>query len=244
MKRFPRASVSPLLPIPAHLGIIMDGNGRWAKRRGMPRTMGHREGAQRIKQVVNAAIELGIAQMTLFTFSTENWNRPREEVDFLFSLVPSFFRDYEAELTKKNVKVRMVGFLDELPPSVAETLREVERRTLPSTGLVLNLAFNYGGHRDLVHAAKQVAEACKKGILLPEDIDEATFAKALCSHELPPLDLVLRTSNEQRLSNFLPWQSAYAELMFLEVLWPDVTKATIYEAVANFQTRNRRFGGV
>jgi len=244
MKRFPRASVSPLLPIPAHLGIIMDGNGRWAKRRGMPRTMGHREGAQRIKQVVNAAIELGIAQVTLFTFSTENWNRPKEEVDFLFSLVPSFFRDYEAELTTKNVKVRIIGFLNELPATVVETLQEVERRTATSTGLILNLAFNYGGHRDLVHAAKQVAAACVAGLLQPEHIDETTFAKALCSRELPPLDLVLRTSNEQRLSNFLPWQSAYAELMFLEVLWPDVSKATIYEAVANYQTRNRRFGGV
>ena len=244
MKRFPRASVSPLLPIPAHLGIIMDGNGRWAKRRGMPRTMGHREGAQRIKQVVNAAIELGIDQVTLFTFSTENWNRPKEEVDFLFSLVPSFFRDYEAELTTKNVKVRIIGFLNELPATVVETLQEVERRTATSTGLILNLAFNYGGHRDLVHAAKQVAAACVAGSLQPEHIDETTFAKALCSRELPPLDLVLRTSNEQRLSNFLPWQSAYAELMFLEVLWPDVSKATIYEAVANYQTRNRRFGGV
>ena len=244
MKRYSRDSVSSLFPLPTHVGIIMDGNGRWAKHRGMPRTFGHKEGARRIKLAVDVALEWKIPHLTLFAFSTENWNRPEAEIQYLFDLVPTFFKEYQAELLKKDVAVHLVGFLEELPLTVRETLQEVERQTAQAKSLHLHLAFNYGGHRDLVYAARQLAQAAVDGTVSVTDIDEAMYASKLCSHTLPSLDLVIRTSNEQRLSNFLPWQSAYAELCFLEILWPDFKKETFYQALAEYQSRQRRFGGV
>jgi len=226
---------------PRHVGIIMDGNGRWAARRGLPRVAGHRAGAEAVRRVVRAARDLEIPALTLYAFSEQNWGRPTEEVANLMGLLAAFLRDEVEELAARGVRLVTVGDEARLPDPVGTRLDEARRRTASGRDLLLCLALSYGGRAAIVAAARRLARAAASGAD-PEAIDEAAFASALDSHLLPPLDLVVRTSGEQRLSNFLLWEAAYAELCFTDVLWPDFGRVDLEAAVAAFARRRRRFG--
>ena len=217
----PPASGSGCAPAPAHVAIIMDGNGRWAKARGLPRTAGHRRGVETLRQVVRDAGDLGVRCLTLYSFSSENWKRPREEVHDLLGLLRHFVRKDLAELHANNVRVRIIGARDNVPDDILRMMDEAEDRTRVNTGLVVVIAFNYGARDELARAARRLARDVAEGRLAPADIGEAHLDARLDTHGLPPLDLVIRTGGEHRLSNFLLWQAAYAELVFLPVLWPD-----------------------
>lgn len=230
--------------LPQHLAIIMDGNGRWAARRGLPRTAGHQEGVRRAKEVVRACGEKGIRVLTLFAFSTENWRRPKEEVGFLMDLFQeSLCREIDS-LTENNVVFRVIGRVRDLPAGIQREIERGERKTAGNTGLVLNLALNYGGRAELVDAARGLARRVQAGELRPEEIDEQSFGAELYTAGLPDPDLVIRPSGEQRLSNFLLWQSAYAELYLTPALWPDFTVEELDRALAAYAARERRFGAV
>lgn len=239
-----RAPQSTTGNLPQHVAVIMDGNGRWAARRGLPRTAGHREGVKRAKEVVQACGEKGIRVLTLFAFSTENWRRPTDEVGFLMQLFEESLRREVRSLVDKNVIFRVIGRVDELPAGVRREIEHGERETARNTGLVLNLALNYGGRAELVDAARDLVRRVQSGELGPGDIDEASFAAGLYTAGLPDPDLVIRPSGEQRLSNFLLWQAAYAELYLTPALWPDFTAAELDRALAAYAGRERRFGAV
>ena len=230
--------------LPNHVAVIMDGNGRWARRRGLPRTAGHLEGVKRAREIVRACGEKGIGVLTLYAFSTENWRRPAEEVGFLMRL---FEESLEAEiegLCQNNVVLRIIGRVEELPESVRQAARRGEEATAGNSGLVLNVALNYGGRAELVDAARRLARQVQAGELTPEAIDEAAFAGQLYTAGLPDPDLVIRPSGEQRLSNFLLWQAAYAELYLTPTLWPDFTREEFERALAAYSGRRRRFGAL
>lgn len=230
-------------PLPRHIAIIMDGNGRWAKRHGKERTLGHRQGVETAREIVEFVIApLGIETLTLYAFSTENWYRPRHEVDFLMDLIQRFLREQVDRLVRKNVKLRILGDVSELPPSVQFEIARALDRSAKNDGLRLNLAVNYGGRQEILSAVKTLAQAVKEGVLAPENIDEATFERALFTRELPDPDLLIRTA-EQRLSNFLLWQAAYAEFWTTPVPWPEFGVAELLDAVLDFQRRQRTFGG-
>jgi undecaprenyl diphosphate synthase len=220
----------------------MDGNGRWAKARGLPRIAGHRRGAEAVRRTVAAAAEFGIAYLTLFGFSSENWKRPAEEVDDLMGLLRHYLRGEIAELHSKGVRVRVIGERKRLAPDIVTLIDNAEKLTAGNTGLCLVIALSYGGRGEIARAARSVAEAVREGRLAPEAIDEAVFARHLLTHGLPDPDLVIRTSGEQRLSNFLLWQTAYAELVFTSTLWPDFGKADFEEALREYHGRERRYG--
>ncbi len=224
--------------IPRHVAIIMDGNGRWAKSRGLPRVAGHRLGANSVKAVVRAAAELGVEVLTLYAFSTENWLRPKTEVADLMRLLSWTLRKETADLDKNNVRLRASGRLDALPKSVLGELQKAQERLKDNTGLILNLALNYGARQEIVDA---VNAAWQSGA---RRLDEDTLAKHLYTSGLPDPDLVIRSSGEMRLSNFLLWQSAYAELYVTPVLWPDFRGPELRAAIAEYQKRDRRFGGL
>lgn len=230
--------------IPAHIAVIMDGNGRWAKMRNLPRFFGHRAGMNTVKEIVKAADEIGVKTMTMYAFSTENWKRPREEVDFLMKLPQEFLSTELDELIERNVRLRMLGVKEGLPVHTLEALEAAEERTKHNTGLQLNFALNYGGRTELVHAFAQLARRVQAGELKPEEIDEAAISRHLYTGDLPDPDLLIRTSGEIRLSNFMLWQMAYTELWFTDVLWPDFTKEHFYQAIAEYQGRARRYGAV
>lgn len=226
--------------IPEHVAIIMDGNGRWAKKRGLPRTAGHQKGVQTLKQICYACSDLGISYLTVYAFSTENWFRPEQEVSFLMDLFLKAMREEIRELEDANVQVRILGRKDRVAPLLLEEMRQVEERTGKNDGLILNICFNYGGRAEIVDAVKaMVAEG-----LEPESIDEATITKYLYTQGMPDVELMVRTSGEKRLSNFLLYQSAYAEIVFTPVYWPDFTKEELIKVVSEFQNRERRFGRV
>jgi undecaprenyl diphosphate synthase len=230
--------------VPRHVAIIMDGNGRWARERAMPRPFGHRSGMRAVRAVVEAAIEAGVEWLSLFAFSTENWQRPPSEIDALMSLLEEYVAREAESLRDNGVRVRVFGDRSRLAPSAASAVARVEAETAANTRLRLNLFISYSARAELVRAARALAEEVAAGRLRPEGIDEAAFAERLYTHDCPDPDLLIRTSGEQRISNFLLWQVAYAELFISPVLWPDFGRRQLFEALVDFQQRDRRFGRV
>lgn len=227
-----------------HLGIIMDGNGRWATKRNLPRSAGHKEGAFRIKDVINYALKYKISEITLYTFSTENWKRSKSEVSFLFSLVSNLFEKYIDELINNRVRVNIVGLEKNIPPKVWKTLKKAELMSKEGDLLKVNIAFNYGGTEDILHAVKSIAQKVEDGSISIDNIDAKTIEENLISKDVGPIDLLIRTSGEQRVSNFMPWQISYSEIYFIKVLWPDFSEEDFIDALEEYKRRNRRFGGV
>ena len=227
---------------PKHIGIIMDGNGRWAKARGRSRTMGHVKGARVAKKIVTAAAEMGLKNLTLYAFSTENWLRPAVEVSFLMRLLDRYLKRETAKLVKENIQFTAIGELHRLPTDLFQAVQSTVEATRHCTGLRLTFALSYGSRREIVEAAKALAQSVSAGQLKIDQIDEATFARQLSTYPTPDLDLMIRTSGEQRISNFLLWQSAYAELYFTKTLWPDFSRQELLDIISDFATRERRFG--
>jgi undecaprenyl diphosphate synthase len=229
---------------PNHVAIIMDGNGRWAARRGLPRAEGHRRGVEALRRTVRAAMELGVRYLTIYSFSSENWRRPATEVGELLGLLRLFVRNDLADLHRHNVRIRVIGGRDDLAPDILDLLLEAEALTASNTGLNLVVAFNYGGRQELVRVMRGLARDVGSGSIRAEDIDAELVTARLDTGGIPDPDLVIRTSGEMRLSNFLLWQAAYAEFVFTPVLWPDFDRAALEAAIAEFRQRERRFGGL
>ena len=238
----PAMSSAPV--IPAHIAIIMDGNGRWAAARNRPRAFGHKAGVDAVRKVVSAAGRLGVKHLTLFGFSTENWRRPEEEVDALFDLMRRFVDADLEKLAKEDVRIRIIGRREGLGADLIDIIERAEARTDNNVGFTLDIAFNYGGRDEIVRAARKFATAVRDGQVDPDRADEGVFARFLDTHGAPDPDLVIRTSGERRISNFLIWQAAYAELVFTDVLWPDFGEEHLAAAIEEFRSRQRRFGGV
>lgn len=229
---------------PHHVAIIMDGNGRWAAARGLPRSEGHRRGVETLRRTVRAAGELGIRYLTIFSFSSENWSRPLAEVNELMGLLRRFVRNDLAELHQNNVRVRIIGDRNGLSPDIGPLLIEAEELTRNNTGLNLIVAFNYGARQEIARAARRMGEAVARGDLKTDDIDVDRFSGFLDAPDVPDPDLIIRTSGEQRLSNFLLWQAAYSELVFVPGFWPDFDRAALEAVITEFRRRERRFGGL
>ncbi len=230
--------------LPKHVAVIMDGNGRWAHKRGLPRIAGHRSGMKALKDMVMFSDELGINVLTLFAFSTENWKRPRWEVDFLMRLPEEYLQKELPTLIKKNVVIRAMGDLAQLPESTLDAVENALSETRHNTGMILNFALNYGGRLDIMQAIHHLCRDVQDGNISLQDINEALFSNYLYSKDLPDPDLLIRPSGELRISNFLLWQAAYTELWFSHVLWPDFTRDHLLEAIWDYQDRDRRFGGI
>jgi undecaprenyl diphosphate synthase len=231
-------------PIPAHVAIIMDGNGRWAKKRALPRVAGHHEGMKVVRKMTKLANELGVQVLTLYAFSTENWKRPKSEVEYLMKLPEEFLGTFLPELIEENVQVKMIGNKDQLPSFTLNAIEKAMNETKENTGLILNFALNYGSRVEIVEAVKHVLNDCKSGIMNENELTEDIFSSYLMTSELPDPDLLIRTSGEIRLSNFMLWQLAYSEFWFTDTLWPDFKDEDLLDAVNAFQNRQRRFGGV
>jgi len=230
--------------VPRHVAIIMDGNGRWARERMLPRPIGHRNGMKAVREVVEGALEVGLEALSLFAFSQENWQRPEGEVNALMSLLEEYIQKEADELHRQGVKVQMLGDLSRLASAAKAAVDRVVAQTAGNTKLTLNLFISYGSRAELTRAARLIAEDVAAGRLAPEDVDEAALSARLYTHGCPDPDLLIRTSGERRISNFLLWQVAYAELFISPVLWPDWSRANLYEAIVDFQQRDRRFGKV
>ncbi len=230
--------------LPTHIAIIMDGNGRWATRRGLPRAMGHRAGVESLREIVKTCSSLGIGYLTVYAFSTENWKRPAIEVNILMDLLVEYLNKEIEDLHENNVRVRAIGRINELPEKARGALNQAEKRTEDNEGLILNLALNYGGRNEITAAVKQMACDVAVGKLNPDDIDENIISNYLYTAGMPDPDLLIRPSGEQRISNFLLWQAAYSEFWYSPVLWPDFRKEHLLEAVVDYQNRQRRFGGL
>lgn len=231
-------------PLPEHVAIIMDGNGRWAKKRGMPRIAGHKEGMNNVKTIVKAAHENHIKVLTLYAFSTENWSRPMTEVEYLMKLPTEFLNSFLPELQEKNVKVQVIGDFEQLPSHTKSAVQEAVDQTSSNDGLVLNIALNYGSRYEIVQAVQRIVRDSKYDSIQPEQIDESLISRYLYTDGLKDPDLLIRTSGEQRLSNFLLWQSAYTEFWFTEELWPDFTRNLFEKALSDYQLRKRRYGNI
>ena len=238
------AGVTTLRPPPRHVAIIMDGNGRWAKARGLPRALGHKEGVEALRRTVEASRELGITHLSVYAFSTENWNRPQAEIDALFDLLRVFVKRDLARLHKDGVRIRIVGSRDGLSDDILSLIDEAVELTKGNTRLNLNIAFNYGGRGEIVAAVKEIARRVEAGNLNADQIDEALISRLMWTADSPDPDLVIRTSGELRLSNFLLWSGAYAELMFMDLWWPDFNRDSLEKAIDAFRRRDRRFGGL
>ncbi len=230
--------------LPRHVAIIMDGNGRWARKRHLPREAGHVAGVSAVRAIVRTASDIGLVNLTLFAFSSENWKRPKAEVGALMGLFRSYFRSDLDELVGRGVRVRIIGSRSRVAGDIHAMIEDAEKRTVGNKGLNLTFAFDYGGQEEIANAARELARAAKEGRLDPETITPELFAARLFTSALPEPDLIIRTSGEHRLSNFLLWQSAYAELMFVDTLWPDFGKEKFLEALDKFAQRERRFGAV
>lgn len=230
--------------IPVNLGIIMDGNGRWAKKRGLPRTAGHVTGAQVFRNITKYCEKCGVRYLTVYAFSTENWRRPPDEVESIMNLLRQYLKESLADFQQENIVVRFIGNRDELAQDIRDLIVEAEESTAHKTGMTLNIALNYGGQQEIAAAARTLAARVADGELQPSDIDEKMLEKALFTEDQPPVDLILRPSGEYRLSNFLIWQSAYAEFVFMDVLWPDFKEEDLDRAFEEYARRDRRFGGV
>ena len=235
---------SPALTIPRHIAIILDGNGRWANQRGLARIFGHQEGASAVRQSVEGCGELGVEYLTLYAFSQENWQRPRTETTALMMLLQKFLSDTTPELTEKNVRLRAIGRLQELPAGCQKQLYKSIEQTAPNTGLTLILALSYGARTEMIDAIRAIAREVAAGRLEEAAIDPALFSRHLYTHDYPDPDLLIRTSGEMRLSNFLLWQASYAELYFTKTLWPDFRKEDLLEAVRDYSNRQRRYGSL
>lgn len=230
--------------VPEHVAIIMDGNGRWANRRGLPRVAGHKEGMDVVQHIVRAAVRFNIKILTMYAFSTENWKRPKPEVEYLLRLPKTFLNIYLPELIEKNVKINIIGELDTLPIYTKEAVLHAINKTKDNDGLLLNFALNYGGRSEIIRAIKQVMSDVEVGKFEKEQVTEELFENYLYTNSLCDPDLIIRTSGEKRLSNFLLWQSAYSEFWFTDELWPDFTEEMFAQALHDYQTRIRRYGGV
>lgn len=241
METYQRSST---VRIPRHVGIIMDGNGRWAAARSLPRFEGHRRGVEAVRRAVRAAAEIGISYLTLYSFSSENWSRPAEEISDLMGLLKRFIRNDLADLHRSNMRVRVIGSRHDLTPDIRSLLVEAEELTRGNTGLQVVIAFNYGSRQEIAVAVRQIAEQVKAGRIDPADIDVQMLGEHLYAPDIPDPDLIIRTSGEQRLSNFLLWQSAYSEFVFLPSHWPDFDGVAFQQALDEYASRERRFGGV
>lgn len=230
--------------LPEHIGIIMDGNGRWAKKRGLPRNAGHRVGAQTLRKITEFCGEIGIKIVTVYAFSTENWKRPKDEVDALMGLLLEYLKNAERELAGKNVIIKVIGNTAVLSQEIRQQIDKTEEITKKNTGLLLNIALNYGGRDEIINAVKQIAEEVKNNKLEVKDITEQLMSQYMYTKGMKDPDLIIRPSGELRLSNFLLWQSAYSELWFSKINWPDFTTHDLLEAISDYQKRNRRFGGI
>jgi len=231
-------------PVPAHVAIIMDGNGRWARARGLPRSVGHERGVEALRRTVTAAADMGVTSLTVFSFSTENWSRPLAEVNALFALLRAYVKRDLAKLHREGTRIRVIGSREGLPDDILKLIHESESVTRDNTTFNLTIAFNYGARAEMADAARRLAEDAMAGRVRPEDINEGSFGARLLTPELPDPDLMIRTSGECRISNFLLWQLAYAELVFLPVLWPDFDADHFAEALDTYARRERRFGAV
>lgn len=230
--------------LPVHIGIIMDGNGRWAKKRGLPRSAGHRMGAKVLEQITRDAGHLGIKFLTVYAFSTENWARPKDEVDALMKLLGEYLDDYKRLIGDEDIRVRIIGSKSGLSDDILKKIEIVENATVNNSAITLNIALNYGGRDEIVHSVRKIASEIKNGTLNPEDINESTISSNLYTNYMPDPDFIIRPSGEQRLSNFLLWQSAYSEFWYSDINWPDFTRDDLIRAIVDYQSRNRRFGGV
>jgi undecaprenyl diphosphate synthase len=239
-----RAASRPDLRIPAHIGVIMDGNGRWAKARGKPRTEGHVAGVKALRGLVEHCINYGVDYLTVFSFSSENWTRPKDEISFIFGLLRRFVASDLEKLHRNNVRVRIIGSREGLDDSLRRLIDEVETTTALNSGLNLQVAFNYGAKAEITEAVRRIAFLAATGELKPEDVTEATIDHALYTAGMPDPDLIIRTSGEQRVSNFLLWQAAYAEFVFVDENWPDFNERSFVRALEEYSARERRYGGV
>ena len=230
--------------LPRHIAIIMDGNGRWARARGVPRLLGHREGRKSVREAIRGCVDLGIEVLSLYTFSLENWNRPRREVDALMTILRATLREEREDLLRNNVRLQVVGRPDDLPAAVRREIAETEGFLSQNTGMLLLLALSYSGRGEMVDAVRRMLEDQKQGEVSPGDVDEELLSSYLYTAGLPDPDLLIRTSGEMRISNFMLWQLAYTELWITETLWPDFRRRHLFRAVADYQTRERRFGRV
>ncbi|OGX35963.1 MAG: di-trans,poly-cis-decaprenylcistransferase [Omnitrophica WOR_2 bacterium RIFCSPHIGHO2_02_FULL_52_10] len=230
--------------IPRHIAIIMDGNGRWAEGQSLPRAKGHIEGVRRVEEIIDTARKLGVKIVTLFTFSTENWNRPESEVSMIMSILSAVLEKKIQKLKQDNIQLRMIGRTDRIPQPLLKTINDVIRMTRENTGLIVNLAFNYGSRLEIVDAVQKISKSVQRGELAVEDINEQTVSDALYTKGLPDPDLLIRTSGEQRISNFLLWQLSYAEFYFTDKLWPDFDAKELKKAITEYQSRERRFGAL
>jgi undecaprenyl diphosphate synthase len=230
--------------MPRHIAILMDGNGRWARARGLPRSAGHRKGVEALRTAVRAAGEMGIDYLTIFSFSSENWSRPPAEVSFLLDLMRHFVRQDVAELHRENVRIRIIGERQGLASDIVKLIAETEERTSANTGLTLIVAFNYGSRQEIAKAARDLAVAAKEGRIDPHSITPELLGNHLATQDIPDPDLLIRTSGEQRLSNYLLWQCAYTEFVFVDEYWPDFNRDTMQRAIAEYLTRERRYGGL
>jgi undecaprenyl diphosphate synthase len=228
--------------LPKHLAIIMDGNGRWAKQKGLLRTLGHESGTKSVKVTVETCAKIGIENLTLYAFSTENWNRPKLEVDTLMKLLVGSLRKELKTLQENNIRLNSIGNLSKMPKSILKELNEVIEKTKNNTRMTLTLALSYGSREELLNVVKNISDKVKNNIISIDAVDESIINEHLYTHNLPDVDLLIRTSGEHRISNFLLWQIAYAELFFTDVLWPDFTEEHLYEAIISYQKRERRFG--
>ena len=229
---------------PKHIAIIMDGNGRWAKKRGLPRVQGHRQGIKRVREIIRAANELGIKVLTFFAFSTENWKRPKKEINMLMSSLKHFLKKEIKDFNKENICFKKIGRDNPIPEDIQKTIRESEDSTKNNSGLIVNLAFNYGSHAEIIDAAKKITQSVINGEFDLDNLNEDSFSKFLYTTDLPNPDLLIRTSGEMRISNFLLWQLSYAELYFTKQNWPDFSKKDFIAAIKDFQERDRRFGRI
>ncbi len=230
--------------LPVHIGVIMDGNGRWAKKRGLPRSAGHQAGADTLKKIVTECNKMGIKYITVYAFSTENWKRPKEEVDFLMNLLMNYLKNAEKTLAGENVVIRAIGSRDELSEEMREQILKTENFTKNNTGIVMNIALNYGSREEIISSVRTIAERVAGGEINISDINADMISDNLYTKGQPDPDLIIRTSNELRLSNFMMWQASYSELYFTERLWPDFSVEDLHKAIAEYQRRNRRYGGL
>ncbi|CQR47665.1 Ditrans,polycis-undecaprenyl-diphosphate synthase ((2E,6E)-farnesyl-diphosphate specific) [Paraliobacillus sp. PM-2] len=230
--------------VPEHIAIIMDGNGRWAKKRGLPRLAGHKQGMDNVRDIVRVANKHGVKILTLYAFSTENWKRPKSEVDYILKLPKEFIHIYLPELIEENVQIKTIGAFDLLPMHTQEAVNEAKKRTEKNDGLILNIALNYGSRHEIIQAIQQITKDVQANTLTLDALDEQLLSKYLYTKDLIDPDLVIRTSGEQRLSNFLLWQVAYAEFWFTDVYWPDFNETVFEKALSDYQNRKRRFGGL
>jgi len=230
--------------LPGHIAIIMDGNGRWARRHGLPRIMGHRKGIKTAQKIVEVCVDLGIEILTLYAFSSDNWKRPREEVNFLMKMLKDFLRQESNKIIERNVRFKVIGRIEELPESVRKELTRIIEATKENTGLILNLALNYGGRVEIVDAVRKICEEVKKNRFSVGEIDEELFSRFLYTRGMADPDLLIRTGGELRVSNFLLWQISYTEIYISNKLWPNFTRADLERAIASFKKRERRFGAI